>query len=247
MISRAFTRGFALDCQRRCALLHRSNEGGFRVLASILAVLVAMAASGVQASDEDLPLNATLLVAARSADGPAIARALQQGAAVNSRNRLGESALIVVLKKDRVDLARALLDAGADVNQAALNGVTPLMAAAYGGHTEIVRALVAKGADIAAVDRLKKNAIIYAAGEGRTDIVKLLLDKGVDPNAVYANDLTALMWAAGYGQTEAVKTLLAAGAKTSLKDNRGKTAADIAREAKHEETARLLAQTAERP
>ena len=247
MISCAFTRGLVPDSRRHSALLHRSNGAGFRVLGSILAVLMAMAATAVRASDDDLPLNAKLLVAARNADGPAIARALQQGAAVNSRNRLGESALIIVLKKDRVDLARVLLDAGADVNQAAINGVTPLMTAAYGGHTEIARTLVAKGADIAVVDRLKKNAIIYAAGEGRSDIVKLLLDKGVDPNAAYANDLTALMWAAGYGRTETVKMLLAAGAKTSLKDNRGKTAADIARDAKHDETAQLLAQIAERP
>jgi len=247
MISCAFTRGLVPDSRRHSALLHRSNGAGFRVLGSILAVLMAMAATAVRASDDDLPLNAKLLVAARNADGPAIARALQQGAAVNSRNRLGESALIIVLKKDRVDLARVLLDAGADVNQAAINGVTPLMTAAYGGHTEIARTLVAKGADIAVVDRLKKNAIIYAAGEGRSDIVKLLLDKGVDPNAAYANDLTALMWAAGYGRTETVKMLLAAGAKTSLKDNRGKTAADIARDAKYDETAQLLAQIAERP
>jgi hypothetical protein len=247
MISRTFTRGFARGSWGQRSLLQRNSHDALRIVASILLLAIGIAASNARASDDDLPLNAKLLVAARNADGPAIARALQQGAAVNSRNRLGETALIVVLKKDRVDLARVLLDAGADVNQAAINGVTPLMTAAYGGHTEIVRALVAKGADIAAVDRLKKNAIIYASGEGRTDIVKLLLDKGVDPNAVYANDLTALMWAAGYGQTEAVKTLLAAGAKTSLKDNRGKTAADIASEAKHEETARLLAQMAERP
>src|SRR5437660_1595003 len=160
MISRAFTRGFPLDCRRGCTLLHRSNGGGFRVLASILAVLVGVAATSVRASDDDLPLNAKLLVAARNADGPAIAQALQQGAAVNSRNRLGESALIIVLKKDRVDLARALLDAGADVNQAAINDVAPLMTAAYGGQTEIARTLVAKGADIALVDRLKKKAII---------------------------------------------------------------------------------------
>src|SRR5205823_10863338 len=178
------------------ALLQRSKPNGTtRALASMLAIVAALLSPAVRAADDDLPLNAKLLVAARNADGPAIARALQQGAAVNSRNRLGESALIIVLKKDRVDLARVLLDAGADVNQAAINGVTPLMAAAYGGHTEIARALVAKGADIAIVDRLKKNAIVYAAGEGRTDVVKLLLDKGVDPNAVYANDLTALMWA----------------------------------------------------
>ena len=96
--------------------------------------------------------------------------------------------------------------------------------------------LLAKGADINAVDRLQKNAMTYAAGQGQTDIVVLLLKAGVDPNAVYAHDLTALMWAAGYGKTDTVKALLAAGAKPALKDDRGKTALDIAREGKFDET-----------
>ena len=68
----------------------------------------------------------------------------------------------------------------------------------------------------------------------------MLLAKGVDANAVYANDLTALMWAAGFGKTATVKALLDAGARADLKDNRGKTALDIAREGKFDETAKLL-------
>jgi hypothetical protein len=71
-------------------------------------------------------------------------------------------------------------------------------------------------------------------------VVRALLGHGVDPNARYRNDLTALMWAAGYGRDEAVKVLLAAGARTDLRDNRGKTAADIAREAGYPETSKLL-------
>ncbi len=64
--------------------------------------------------------------------------------------------------------------------------------------------------------------------------------KGVDPNAVYDNDLTALMWAAGFGKTATVKALLDAGARTDLKDNRGKTALDMAREGKFDDTVKLL-------
>jgi ankyrin repeat protein len=79
----------------------------------------------------------------------------------------------------------------------------------------------------------------YAAG-AHTDIVLLLLAKGVDPNAIYKNDLTALMWAAGFGRTATVKALLTAGAKPQLKDNRGKTAADMAREGHFDETAAVL-------
>ena len=114
------------------------------------------------------------------------------------------------------------------------------MAAAYECQTEMVRQLLAKGADPAALDRLKKNAMIYAAGEGRTAVVGLLLANGVAVNTLYDNELTALMWAAGFGKTDTVRALLAAGADPKLRDNRGKTAADMAREQKFIETAQVL-------
>ena len=57
----------------------------------------------------------------------------QGGASPNARNRLGETALLIALKKDDVAMARTMSQAGTDVNIAALNGVTPLMAAAYAG------------------------------------------------------------------------------------------------------------------
>ncbi len=48
------------------------------------------------------------------------------------------------------------------------------------------------------------------------------------------------MWAAGYGRDEVVKVLLAAGARTEPRDDRGKTAADIAREGGFAATVSLL-------
>ena len=223
----------ALDTTPRRNGADRSASRLLRcIMHGVVAAVVAAAPLAYGADDGELSLNARFLVYARNADAAGIERALRDGAAVNSRNRLGESALIIVLKKDRVDLATVLLTAGADVNQPAVNGITPLMAAAYGGHTEFVRVLLDKGADVNAVDRLKKNAMTYAAGEGHTAIVKLLLARGIDANAVYNNDLTALMWAAGYGRVETLRALLDAGAKADLKDDRGKTALDIARENK---------------
>ena len=79
-----------------------------------------------------------------------MARALVEGADVNSRNRLGESALRHRTQEEpRRPRATSLVDAGADVNLAAVNGITPLMAAAYGGNVDIVGALLDKGADVA--------------------------------------------------------------------------------------------------
>jgi hypothetical protein len=68
----------------------------------------------------------------------------------------------------------------------------------------------------------------------------MLIAAGSDPNATYAHSLTALMWAAGYGHTETVRALLDAGARADFRDDRGKTALDIAREGNFTETAKLL-------
>ena len=161
--------------------------------AAIAALLLASGPS-LATTDAQLATNARLLVSVRNEDAAGVGRALHDGAVVDSRNRVGETSLLVALKKNRADIAQALLDAGANVNIPAVNGVTPLMAAAYAGQAGIAEALLAKGADAGATDRLGKNAMTYAAGEGRTDVVRLLLRHGVDPNAVYRNHLTALMW-----------------------------------------------------
>jgi ankyrin repeat protein len=228
-----------------CASQHYSPQKRNIVLARILPLIlllgvVPLPARAQSAPEDNLSVNARFLVAARSGDAATLERTLAQGAAVNSRNRLGESALIILLKNNKVDLAQKVLAAGADVNQPALNGITPLMTAAFNGQAAMAGQLLDKGANVAALDRLQKNAMIYAAGAGHTDIVLMLLAKGVDPNAVYANDLTALMWAAGFGKTATVKALLGAGANPKLRDNRGKTAADMARAEHFDETAAML-------
>jgi hypothetical protein len=217
----------------------------FRRIMVLAVALAAASLLGIHptaiAAEQDLSVNARLLLAARNADSVALARELKQGAAADARNRLGETALLIALKKNELGIANTMLVAGTDVNLAAVNGVTPLMAAAYAGQVEMVTALLARGANVNAVDRLKKNAMTYAAGEGHAEIVQMLLAKGVDPNAIYNNDLTALMWAAGSGKTATIKVLLAAGARTDLRDNRGLTALDMARDGKHDETAKVLA------
>src|SRR6266508_3286853 len=93
------------------------------LLASIVAVAIAMPA---HAAEDDLSVNARLLLAARNADAGGVDRALKSGAAANSRNRLGETALLIALKKNDLGLAKTMLDAGTDINLAAINGVTPL-------------------------------------------------------------------------------------------------------------------------
>jgi ankyrin repeat protein len=70
-----------------------------------------------------------------------------------------------------------------------------------------------------------------------------LIEAGTSVNAPLENDLTLLMWAAAYGQDSAVSLLLSQGADRQLKDSRGKTAADMAREGGHDKSLAFLAQT----
>src|SRR4030095_11346475 len=123
--------------------------------------------------------------AARNSDSAGVDRALKEGASANARNRLGETALLIALKKSDDAMARTMIAAGADVNIAALNGVTPLMAAAYKGQGEMLKALLARGAKQDATDRLDKNARTHADGEGRTEGVALLSPPRGDATAGY--------------------------------------------------------------
>ena len=89
--------------------------------------------------------------------------------------------------------------------------------------------------------------MIYAAGRAYAPVVELLIAAGVDVNRRYAHGLTALMWAAGHDASAGVedveatmKALIDHGAALDLKDDRGKTAADIARELGDERAAKLL-------
>lgn len=164
----------------------------------------------------------------------------KHGANLNSRNRIGESLLMMAIKSGKQDIANWLLDHGADVHTASTSKATPLMAASFNGDLTIVNRLLDKQADIHAADQQKKTAIVYAAGQGHTDVVARLLKAGIEVNARYANDLTVLMWSAGQGHAQTVRFLLGAGADKTLKDNRGKTAYDIADEAGHLDVKKAL-------
>src|SRR5690349_12895960 len=107
---------------------HTPAPSLMRYLLTLL-ILLAACALPAYAADDDLSVNARLLLAARSGDAAAVQRALNAGASIDSRNRLGETALVIALKRNDVALAEMLIRTGADVNLAAINGTTPLMAA----------------------------------------------------------------------------------------------------------------------
>jgi uncharacterized protein len=170
-----------------------------------------------------------LLISARSADLKGIVDSLEHGAAPNSRNRFGKTALFTAIEKNRIDIVKVMLEHGVDVDLASLEKVTPLMAAAYSGNSEIVELLLNKKPKLEEEDRVHKSALIYACGMGNTQVAAQLINAGAKIDAAYADALTPLMWAAGQGHLDTVKLLIEKGANAALKDDRGLTALEIAR------------------
>ncbi|MEO7107787.1 MAG: ankyrin repeat domain-containing protein [Rhodoferax sp.] len=188
-------------------------------------------------------INGEFVLAAKAGRVERVAALIAEGAAVNSRDRNGDSPLNMAAAKGNEALVDVLIHAGADVNLANISGVTPLMGAAFISNARIVHVLIAAGASIDPVDRVKKNAAIYAAGNGCSACLAEFLQAGTHVNGRLDNDATLLMWAAGYGRESVVSYLLTQGADRSLKDNRGKTAADIARDGNFIAVVTLLEKT----
>lgn len=166
---------------------------------------------------------------------------LAAGANPDAADRLRATPLLHAASGGYVDVVRLLLDAGASVDAATFAGTTPLMAAATSGKSAVAQLLIEAGAD---VDRRSvrgdETALMFAAAQGHADVITILAAHHARVDAFSVSRFTALMWAAQGGKTSAVKALLSAGADPKLVDRDGRSAADIAEAAQHEDIARLL-------
>jgi uncharacterized protein len=201
--------------------------------------------AAIDAKDRE---GATALSRAAQAGKIAVAALLiDWGAEVNARAVDGSTPLFYAAEADRAAMIRLLIERGADPNLPGRKGIRPLAAAAFDGSAASVELLLKHGADPNALDDDGKSAIIYAAGRADAPVVELLIGAGVDVNRRYAHGLTALMWAAGHDASAGVddveatlKALIDHGAAVELRDDRGKTAVDIARALGNERAAQLL-------
>jgi len=100
---------------------------------------------------------------------------LDRGAPIDTRDTFGRTALMVLVKAARADLARMLLDRGADLNARDQEGNTALMSA---GTVECARLLLERGADVDASDTRGATTLAFRTREGNLQLVEFLLSKG---------------------------------------------------------------------
>jgi ankyrin repeat protein len=85
--------------------------------------------------------------AAERGDAAALQAMLKAGAAVNSCDRYGQTALMLAARHGHLEAVRVLLAAGADLDHTAKYRLSALMIATINGHKAVVQQLVQAGAD----------------------------------------------------------------------------------------------------
>ena len=132
---------------------------------------------------------------------------------------------------DRVDVVRELLARDRTLATAySDDGFTALHFASHFGSTGAMSALLEGGANIEAVtcNFLTNMPLHAAAAGGRIEACRLLLRSGADPNAKQHGGFTALMTAAFQNNRALAELLIARNANVDLRNDEGKTAADVA-------------------
>jgi len=130
------------------------------------------------------------------------------------------------------------------------DGWTPLHLAAAFSSADAVTLLLEHGAHIHQFSHNPvRNQPLHAciALNSSLDVVRVLLDGGADVNATQHGGYTPLLQAAAAGKKDLVLLLLENGARPDCVCDRGKSAADYARERGHKELAEILEAHAAKP
>lgn len=155
------------------ALINRGKQifAIFFLTFFIFPVIVAgLAFAGIRAVDElsfldEFPLEmeyTPLMEASMNGDKEKVKELLEDGEDPNVMNEVGDSALLVAIVNEQIDIIPLLLEYGADPNLQDESGWTPLMSAVMTENLEIGKLLLDAGADPMLVDENDMSAIDHS-------------------------------------------------------------------------------------
>lgn len=208
--------------------------------------------AGINANAKNEKGETALTFAIRYKD-PKIARLIIEKADLSMKDDAGNSPLFIAIKDKKEDLFNLLLDKGADPNGSGTasqktKNQSALYVSILQGREDLMQKLLEKGADPNLADSAGalplSEAVISRDADPR--VVKMLLDKGANPNAQESDKTTPLMYIAENNminpqtRMEIIKLFLDKGADKTLKNSKGKTAADWAKQGGNKETVEFL-------
>lgn len=156
---------------------------------------------------------------------------MENGAEVKTRIR--GTPCVVVSQPDQMAILSFFLDRGCNVNAFYTEGSTPLHAACDRGFSNLAARYLSAGADVDATDGAGLTPLHKACSWARVDAIRLLLDRGAAVNAQTQQGDSPLHFAATHKSehTEAIiRLLLGAGARSDLKNKKGVTPLEAAKQ-----------------
>lgn len=176
-----------------------------------------------------------------------VALLLEHGAAVDTRDRDGETPLIKAASQAEhdgesrgLDIVELLLKKGADINAVSKMRGSALTAAASHGSEKTVDYLLKKGADVFSLDGYKKDALYWAVNRCDAPVIRRLIRAGADLKKHYVVETVLMFAVQRCTDTQAIEALIEGGADVNDANQVGNTALDEAERFGRAKTAALL-------
>lgn len=153
------------------------RPSGINMLQILLALVFCLMMFDLSTRDEVSHTDQMLTDAVETGDLQAARSAIDQGAAVNQRNRTGSAPLHTAAWRGDLAMARLLIEAGARIDVIdSQTGETPLHSAARGAEPAMLAFLLQLGADPqirTLSDSEQCNGTLYPAGATALDIARI--------------------------------------------------------------------------
>jgi hypothetical protein len=162
---------------------------------------------------------------------------------VNAIDGCYRTPAVAALAGRHFQLAQVLHRNKSSIQPSGYFGNTPLHSAVFNGDLEMVQVLLEFGADANSKNEIGETPLGYASRHNYLKdprVVRLMIAHDADPNAPGLLGCTPLHFAADHGRIEIVRLLIELGANVEVKDDKGRTLLDVAREEQHEEIIKLL-------
>mmetsp|Transcript_42916 Transcript_42916/g.142089 ORF Transcript_42916/g.142089 Transcript_42916/m.142089 type:complete len:568 (-) Transcript_42916:345-2048(-) len=147
--------------------------------------------------------------------------------------------------RGHTDVIKVLLKRGANIDARDVKGTTPLVIASQYDHTVLVFFLVQQRADINLLDVYSDSALHWAAYKNNQQTVALLHYLGLPADAADSYGSTPMHLASAQGSLQVIEYIIEATPNPTqlvkLKDNKGRTPIDVARERGYRHVLQALA------